>query len=93
MLDTEFTSILDTHAYLRLPGPWPRALINFPYRQDKGCAKVIEPRDDIDICAIQSEVIGFETAIQSKMLSEVELVNTGGIDQPEHFALDEQNIC
>jgi type IV conjugative transfer system coupling protein TraD len=68
VLDAEFTSLPDMHAYLRLPGPWPRALIKFPYRQDFGHAKVIEPRDDIDICAIQSEISEFETAIKLQQL-------------------------
>ena len=68
VLDAEFTSLADMHAYLRLPGPWPRALIKFPYRQDFGDAKVIEPREDIDICAIQSEISEFETAIKLQQL-------------------------
>lgn len=74
VMDAEFTSLPDMHAYLRLPGPWPRALIKFPYRQDVGDTKVIEPRDDIDICAIQSEVAGFEVAIKAKLLKEQQLV-------------------
>jgi len=68
VLDTEFTILPDMHAYLRLPGPWYRALVKFPYRQDKGCAKVIEPRKDIDICAIQGEISEFEIAIKLQQL-------------------------
>ncbi len=68
VLDAEFTSLPDMQAYIRLPGPWPRALIKFPYRQDFGDAKVIEPREDIDICAIQSEISEFETAIKLQQL-------------------------
>ena len=93
VLDAEFTSLADMHAYLRLPGPWPRALIKFPYRQDFGDAKVIEPREDIDICAIQSEVVGFEAAIKSKILNEIELANGSIKDKRQHFALDEQDLC
>ena len=92
VMDTEFTSIPDMHAYLRLPGPWPRALINFPYRQDKGCAKVIEGRDDIDICAIQSEVISFESAIRDKIVNDINLTKTN-LEEELHFCLDEQDLC
>lgn len=81
VMDTQFTSIPDMHAYLRLPGPWYRALIKFPYRQDFGAAKVIEPRDDIDICAIQNEISEFETAIK---LQQVETpLQTKKIEQLE----------
>jgi type IV conjugative transfer system coupling protein TraD len=67
VLDTEFSSLPDMQAYLRLPGQWARALIKFPYRQDFGDAKVIEPRDNIDICAIQDEVASFEAAIKAQL--------------------------
>lgn len=93
VMDAEFTSLPDMQAYLRLPGPWPRALIKFPFRQDTGHAKVIEPRADIDICAIQSEVAGFEMAIKANLLNEVGLVNDSTENKHEHFSLDEQDIC
>lgn len=73
VLDTEFASLPDMHAYLRLPGQWARALIKFPYRQYFGDAKVIEPRDNADLCAIQNEIAGFEMAIKAKVLNDIEL--------------------
>jgi len=92
VLDTEFTILPDMHAYLRLPGPWSRALVKFPYRQDKGCAKVIEPRDDINICAIQSEAISFESAIRDKIVNDINLTKIN-LEEELHFCLDEQDLC
>ncbi len=89
VLDAEFTSLADMHAYLRLPGPWPRALIKFPYRQDFGDAKVIEPREDIDICAIQSEVIGFEVTIKAKILSDIEIAKNHALAAEQQQQADE----
>jgi type IV conjugative transfer system coupling protein TraD len=72
VLDTELTLLPNMHAYLVLPGKWARSLIKFQYRKNVGDSKVIEPRDSIDICAIQEEVSGFEVAIKAKILREIE---------------------
>jgi type IV conjugative transfer system coupling protein TraD len=94
VLDAEFTSLPDMHAYIRLPGNWPRALINFPYRADKGSSKVIEPRDNIDICAIQSEVSDFNIAIKAQLIKDSYLEVNQDLEQnEEQLTLSDQEIC
>ena len=94
VLDAEFTSLPDMHAYLRLPGPWPRALVKFPYRQDFGQAKVIEPRDNIDICAIQSEIGNFDVAIKAQLINQDLQEIVPDINQKvDELALNDQEIC
>lgn len=93
VLDSEFTSLPDMHAYLRLPGNWPRVLINFQYRKDIPTVKNIEIREDIDICAIQNEVSTFDIAIKSKLVNKMEHT-IGGIEEDEiQLVLDDQDIC
>lgn len=64
ILDTEFTTLPDMQAYLRLPGEWPRTKVKFKFRKDVKVADSLVARDDVDLFELQANVAAHESAMQ-----------------------------
>lgn len=75
VLDTEFTTLPNMEAYLRLPGEWPRCRIKFPFRVGSAETSPIVVRKTVDICAIEEQVMNHEAAMQLAIHKAPDLTN------------------
>jgi type IV conjugative transfer system coupling protein TraD len=78
IMDTEFTTLPDLKAYLRLPGNYPRVLLNFPPRTDLGSGVALIRRKDLDLCEIQNKITLHETALALAIQKAEEVDNKKG---------------